>query len=103
MSRNSTSLAVLLVAVALGLQGCALMGGPTEYGKGGCSSLQGAAVKHADDKEGCQKICKDTDGCKFFSFCTDTSDCGLFKSSCGIIVNTDCELVTTLGRDKLTT
>lgn len=65
--------------------------------------LSDREAKHADDPAGCQKICKDTDGCKFFSFCADSSDCGLFKSSCGIIVNDECELTTTLGRDKLTT
>merc|ERR1719484_148316 len=102
MNRNSMSLAVLPVVIALGLQGCSLMG-PSKYGTGGCASLAGASVKHADNYDGCAKLCKDTDGCKYFSFCTTEGDCGLFAKSCGIIVNDECELATSLGRDKLTT
>jgi len=102
MNQSSVAFSALLVFIALGLQGCGLFG-PTKVGTGGCSSLKGASVKHADDMAGCQKICKDTDGCKYFSFCTTEGDCGLFAKSCGIIVNDECELATSLGRDKLTT
>jgi len=77
------------------------MFGATKYGTGGCKSLVGASVKHTTNIGKCDALCKGLTGCKFYAYCAAPPDCGLFKNACGLIKNDKCELVTSLGRDKL--
>lgn len=117
-SRN-ICVAVGVAAVSLGLQGCESSNlckqsipllGPlicnhlAAVGPGGCSSLSGAHQATADDVAECQNKCAERDGCRYYTFCTDPSDCSLlYHGACGLISNDECELATSLARDDLTT
>jgi len=67
--------------------------------------LVGATHGSATDAAACKALCSSTSGCTKYSYCTDVADCGIFANTCGMIDGTapECKLVTSLGRDKLST
>jgi len=108
----------LVAALSLGLQGCEKSNlckqslpllGPlvcklAAVGPGGCTSLHGASVAKADSVAECQDLCTKKKDCKYYSFCTDPAKCSkLYDKACGLIVNEECKLATSLARDDLTT
>merc|ERR1711865_455278 len=98
--------------VAFTLQGCSMCNHSMSFtcsmnnqGTGSCESGKGASHSKATSIGECRGQCGAKDGCKYYSFCADSSgkDCGLFKNMCGMINADDCKMVKSIGRDKLVT
>jgi hypothetical protein len=115
MASSHVLAATLCAVLALGAQGFGLSnvcnhnipGSCTfaSMGQGSCESLKGASHKSNVKSVGeCRGLCQANEGCAYYSYCSSGDDCpALFKNVCGMVVNDECKMVTSMSRDKLST